>query len=79
MLVWETKNISNERVNIAKALDSAQKMLNLVQGKIFSDIPGPNKEFPIPGRMTISAGVAYATDFSIAKNDANVALTFAKK
>ena len=55
-------------------------MLDSVQGKIASDVPDRTNEFPMPGKLTISAGLSTMIhDFSRAKGLANQALDLAKK
>ena len=81
VIVWETK-ICDVR-HTRECFESVQEMLNSIQGQIDSDVPDTGiffSEFPIPGKMTISAGCTFVeTNFSDAKKDANEALDFAKK
>ena len=53
--------------------------MNSIQGQIDSDLPDTS-DFPIPGKMTVSAGCTeVTTNFSDAKKEANKGLDYAKE
>ena len=78
VIVWETKFA--DRAGEGAVIEEIKTMLSSIQGKIKCEDADPHKEFPRPGRMTISAALVLVfSNFNHAKERANKNLDVAKK